>query len=400
MRRWISGALGCALTLMAARAQTRAGSLPQPEPPRQADGLVRPGVEIIPTVRFPARTQARPERKTSFRFTVPANGWMDTGLDVFAGEKATVSATGDVTLGDGRVVGPDGVARGWKDLLRHYPLDSANAGTLVARVTDAAATVPFALGAAGSVAMPTSGRLFLAVNQPTENHGSGQFAVTLHFVPGTPAATAVVDDLRFLLSPDLFGSIPKRVADAAGDPGDTINFALVGSETQIVAAFASAGWVAVDRDVSAAVLHGLLATLNHEAYTAMPMSTLFLFGRGQDLSFARGEALEVAAVRHHLRLWQTTQSVSGRPLWVGSATRDIGFERDVRGKANGTGGVTHRIDPDVDAERTFLLQSFDAAGAFRAAAYVTPVDAFTGEARTASGGTFHTDGRVLVMALP
>jgi hypothetical protein len=172
-----------------------------------------------------------------------------------------------------------------------------------------------------------------------------------------------------------------------------VNYALIGSETQVKAAFAAAGWVAVDKTVGDAVLHGLISTLSHDAYVEMPMSTLTLFGRPQDLSFARGDPLKVAAERHHLRVWKTTQTLNGEPMWVGSATHDIGFERDER-----NGRATHKIDPDIDLERQFLLQSFDAAGVFQSAAYVVPNNALK-EGVTATGGSFHSDGRVLVMQL-
>jgi hypothetical protein len=172
-----------------------------------------------------------------------------------------------------------------------------------------------------------------------------------------------------------------------------VNFALLGSEAQVLAAFKAAGWVAVDKTVEDAVLHGILSTLSHEAYTEMPMSTLYLFGRPQNLSFARGDPLKVAADRHHLRVWKTDQKVGGLPLWVGSCTHDIGFEKDQRND-----GVTHKIDPEIDAERDYLLHSFDAAGDFSSAAYVVPDDPLT-EAKTATGGSFYSDGRILVMEL-
>jgi hypothetical protein len=161
----------------------------------------------------------------------------------------------------------------------------------------------------------------------------------------------------------------------------------------VEAAFKAAGWVQVDKSVEDAVVHGILSTLSHEAYTEMPMSTLYLFGRPQDLSFARGDPLKIAAERHHLRVWQTDTMVDGAPLWVGSATHDIGFETDQR-----NGNVTHRIDPKVDGERGFLLESFDAAGVFSSAAYVTPADPVV-SARTATGGEFSSDGRIAVMRL-
>ena len=103
--------------------------------------------------------------------------------------------------------------------------------------------------------------------------------------------------------------------------------------------------------------------------------------------------MKVAMERHHLRVWKTDRMVGGVPLWVGSATHDVGFETDQR-----NGDVTHKIDPKVDGERDFLLQSFDAAGMFSSAAYVTPEGPLR-EAQTATGGSFSSDGRILVMAL-
>ena len=77
--------------------------------------------------------------------------------------------------------------------------------------------------------------------------------------------------------------------------------------------------------------------------------------------------LEVAAIRHHLRVWKTTETVGGEPFWVGSATHDNGFEKDQR-----NGGITHHIDANVDQERDFLEQSFAGAGVLAGAAYVMP----------------------------
>src|ERR1700755_880630 len=121
----------------------------------------------------------------------------------------------------------------------------------------------------------------------------------------------------------------------------------------------------------------------------MPMSTLYLFERPQDLSYARADPITVAAERHHLRVWKSPETVSGKPLWVGSATHDIGFEKDQR-----TGGVTHKIDPEIDKERDYLLQSFDAAGNYSSAAYVTPTNPLL-TAKTATGGSFQSDGRIV-----
>lgn len=366
----------------------------------------QPQVQAIPSMRDRVVTldpvaKASPPRKKQYDLDVTSQQWLDTGLVVSGGEALAITAAGSLSLPDGRVSTPDGLDRGWKDLLRQFPLNQAKTGALVGRVSDMGASTPFLIGAKSSVVMPTSGHLYLRANVSDDLVGTGSFNVTIkpdvtvrsQDKASTDVSVTPSPALTSLLSPALFTKIPRRVGDENSAPGDMVNFALIGTEAQIKAAFKSAGWVAVDKSTQDAVLHGLLSTLNHEAYVEMPMSTLYLFGRPQDLSFARADPLTVAAERHHLRVWKSPETIAGQPLWVGSATHDIGFERDQR-----NGKATHKIDPEIDAERTFLLNSFDAAGAFSAAAYVTPETPLR-EAKTATGGSFFSDGRIVVMNL-
>ncbi|WP_051978590.1 LssY C-terminal domain-containing protein [Edaphobacter aggregans] len=365
--------------------------------------VVGPRVEAIVSMRDkdPKSAAAVPAHKRSYEFTVKDDDWMDTGVVLGAGEVAKFTATGDVEMADGRTASADGIDRGWKDLLRQFPLNQAKVGALIGRVSDMGASVPFSIGASDEVPMPTTGKLYLRVNTSSDLTFTGSYKVKVKFSPApkvdAKSASAVpAAAISTLIGPDVFTGIPRRVSDsttARANPGDMVNFALVGTKEQVESAFKAAGWVAVDKSVEEAILNGLLKTLNKEAYTEMPMSTLYLFGRPQDMSFARGDPLMVAAERHHLRVWQTDRTIGGRPLWVGSATHDVGFEEDQR-----NGNVTHKIDPEIDKEREYLLQSFDAAGAFSSAAYVTPTNPLL-EARTATGGSFHSDGRIVVMAL-
>jgi hypothetical protein len=363
-----------------------------------AAGKEEPGrVEPITSMRA-GKAGEPPKHKKSYEVSVKDASWVDSGIDVAAGEVLNFEAKGEFTLGGGaKVVGPEGVERGFKDLLRIFPLNSAKTGELIGRVSSVEASYPFEIGAASDVTMPTSGRMFLRVNASDDLEATGEFKVKIKPGKAEEAAvgrgTAVDLDVSRQISPAMFTHIPRRVGDESGNPGDMVNFALVGTKAQVEAAFKAAGWVQVDKTVEDAVVHGILSTLGHEAYTEMPMSTLYLFGRPQDLSFARGDPLKIAAERHHLRVWQAEQTVSGVPMWVGSATHDVGFETDQR-----NGNVTHKIDPKVDGERDFLLQSFDAAGVFSSAAYVTPADPVR-EAHTATGGEFTSDGRIAVMRL-
>ena len=357
----------------------------------QAPAATHPPVEVIKATA-PDASELK-ARKGSYSFTVQSGDWTDTGVVVTPADHLNFTATGTLTLADGRPAPPDGVTRGWRDMIRIFPLNSANSGALIGRIGNQDAAVPFLIGASKDMDISATGHLYLRLNLSSDLSGTGSIAVKMKLTNQPTQKTVSAPDLAKLLSPQLFANIPRRVGDLQGNPGDMVNYALIGTEDQVTKAFAAAGWVQVDKTTQDAVVHGLVSTLSHSAYTEMPMSTLYLFGRSQDLSFARATPLEVAAIRHHLRVWKTTETVGGEPFWVGSATHDNGFEKDQR-----NGGITHHIDANVDQERDFLEQSFAGAGVLAGAAYVMPSNPLT-TAKTATGGSFESDGRVVVMDL-
>jgi hypothetical protein len=350
-----------------------------------------PPVEVIKSTTIDASVLKA--RKGSYSFKIDSGDWYDTGVEVAPGDHLNFTATGNLALADGRSAPPDGLTRGWKDLIRQYPLNSANSGALIGRIGNEAAAVPFLIGASKDMDVSATGHLYLRLNLTSDLSGTGDMDVKMKLSAQTAQKNISAPDLAHLLSPQLFADVPRRVGDLQGNPGDMVNYALIGTQDQVTKAFAAAGWVQVDKTTQDAVLHGLVSTLSHSAYTEMPMSTLYLFGRSQDLSYARADPLAVAAIRHHLRVWKTTEMVGGQPLWVGSATHDNGFEKDQR-----NGGITHHIDANVDQERDFLEQSFSGAGVIAGAAYVLPSNPLT-TAKTATGGSFQSDGRIVVMDL-
>ena len=356
-----------------------------------AAGTTHPPVEVIKSTTIDASVLKA--RKGSYSFKIDSGDWNDTGVQVAPGDHLNFTATGNLALADGRSAPPDGLTRGWKDLIRQYPLNSANSGALIGRIGNEAAAVPFLIGTSKDMDVSATGHLYLRLNLTSDLSGTGNLDVKMKLSAQTAQKNISAPDLAHLLSPQLFADVPRRVGDLQGNPGDMVNYALIGTEDQVTKAFAAAGWVQVDKTTQDAVLHGLVSTLSHAAYTEMPMSTLYLFGRSQDLSYARADPLAVAAIRHHLRVWKTTEMVGGQPLWVGSATHDNGFEKDQR-----NGGITHHIDANVDQERDFLEQSFSGAGVIAGAAYVLPSNPLT-TAKTATGGSFESDGRIVVMDL-
>ena len=327
----------------------------------------------------------------------PSQVWTDTAVDLRRGDSMVLTATGTLTVTSGRDKGTieaAGKARGFRDMLKTYPVNTAGLGMLIGRIGSSDAAEPFAVGARKEMQVLRAGRLFLGLNMTGNEPLEGGFHVTVEFTTRGPENAAPPKDLKLPeVTQEMIDRIPRRVVDAQGNPGDNTNFVVVGSEKQALAAFEAAGWVKVDRSNEDAVLAGLTAVFNKQAYLTLPMSILTLFGRPQDYGLAHAEPLAVVAQRHHLRLWKAPFQADGQEVWVGAATHDIGFDRDQRNN-----GVTHKIDPAVDDEREFVSRSLDETGLVAKLSYMTPSQP-SKEARTATGATFHSDGRVLVIHL-
>jgi hypothetical protein len=325
------------------------------------------------------------------------DSWVDTGIDVQPGEHVLITATGTLRYADAKDGnGPDGLARGFRDLLRVLPFNDAGRGALIGRIGDKDTAPPFLVGARRDVVAPIAGRLALAINQASDDAGSGTYVVEIGvYAPEVGAARVVAKQVSSIpgINSALFAKIPRRVGDKQGNPGDMVNFLVLGSEDAMQKVFTSAGWVKVDADVRDTILHGLLESISKESYLTMPMSQLYLFGRPQDYGWAHAEPITVVKTRNHLRIWKAPFEVNGKTLWVGAATHDIGFERDERNN-----GVTHKIDPDIDLERDYVEKTLTSTGLVAEVSHFLP-DKPLKEARTATGGSFHSNGQVLVLKL-
>jgi hypothetical protein len=183
---------------------------------------------------------------------------------------------------------------------------------------------------------------------------------------------------------------PQRAQNKENKPGDPINLVLVGTQQEIEQAFRQAGWTEPKRKNQESILRTVGAVMSDEGYGSAPVSDLYLFGRREDLAFQK--TLNTFNKRHHLRLWQTTtHAPDGRPVWLAAATHDIGL--DIH-----PGVVSHSTDPDLDDERAQVGADLVEGGAVQATEFVMPPNPLS-KGMTATGGAWHTDGRLLAIAL-
>ena len=162
--------------------------------------------------------------------------------------------------------------------------------------------------------------------------------------------------------------VPSYTVTGDGLPGDPVNFVLIGTLAQLRAAYAAAGWSEADRLGLASSWRMARTFVLNKPYPAAPFSTLYLFGRGQDIGFQK--AIDNSPrKRHHIRFWALTleraqETVdtasfwlntdrppdSERVLWVGAGTKDTGLSL-----AKLTFQITHATDSDTNVERVFMV---------------------------------------------
>lgn len=186
-------------------------------------------------------------------------------------------------------------------------------------------------------------------------------------------------------------ALPEFTATRNSIPGDPLNIALVGTEEAVTRALLAADWHPADALTLKSSLKIAGDTILRRPYTDAPVSSLYVWGRKQDLAFEQPVGHDPRQ-RHHVRFWQSRErDESGRPLWIGAAT----FDRKV-GFSHTTGQITHHISPDVDAERDKLLQDLQHANSVATVQWIPTFHArrsgFNG-----GGDPWKTDGRLVVI---
>ncbi|HEX6108962.1 MAG TPA: LssY C-terminal domain-containing protein, partial [Ktedonobacteraceae bacterium] len=98
--------------------------------------------------------------------------------------------------------------------------------------------------------------------------------------------------------------------------------------------------------------------------------------------------------RDHIRLWNTSRSGSdGRPIWIGSTTKDIKVELS---RTNHL--PTHCIAPDLDDERDLVVSELAQTG-FVIGDTTCPGFGKKTEGFNGGGDPYFTDGQLAVLTL-
>ncbi len=211
------------------------------------------------------------------------------------------------------------------------------------------------------------------------------------------AAEPTVEEDRALAA--LLAGAPRTTCTRNGIPGDPLNIALVGTREELCSAFAAIGWYPADPITARSSVGIAVSVTLNVPYPTAPLSSLYLFGRPQDLAFQLPVGSS-ARTRHHARFWCAgpvqpgceggpTPCPSGRLLWLGADTFNLRV-----GLSPNSRLPTHRIDPDIDRERDFLMGSLMRCGLLVRSFHVPHLGCTVG--RNGEGDWYFTDSNMAV----
>jgi undecaprenyl-diphosphatase len=219
----------------------------------------------------------------------------------------------------------------------------------------------------------------------------GIMASTLPSQPQPQPITPVI------IAPDAVPStleqrLPHFTEGLTGVYQEPVSLVFVGTESQLNTAFQAAGWTRAEPFSFRAITVGINAALTRQSAPAGPVTPSFLAEQPNALAFSLPVGTTFAE-RHHIRIWSTTaQTSAGQLLWLATASFDRGFEL-----APSTGLPTHQIDPDIDAERAFVVTSLEGSGLVQNTQTLQLVPPRSGV--NFDGDPFHTDGQAVILYL-
>lgn len=189
--------------------------------------------------------------------------------------------------------------------------------------------------------------------------------------------------------------LPRATTDHTGKKeGDPLNIVVIGTEEDLDA-FVDCEWTLTERITSATVWRTIRSSLFGSPYRYSPMSHLYYAGRPQDISMQKVRSS--VNLRNHLRLWVTPLRYHGKPVWIGQISRDIG----VRWTLKTRNLTTHKVNPNVDETRGYLLQDLVLGQTCRWWGFVKGVEPATMDQprHNLTGDPYFTDGLRAVIEL-
>jgi hypothetical protein len=165
----------------------------------------------------------------------------------------------------------------------------------------------------------------------------------------------------------------------------------VGSSDQVDEAFRASGWVGGDATSTKSVFRQMGAFLTYSNYATAPVSQQYLDGRKQDWTLQK--SFNAYGKREHLRIWEQTETVQGKNVWLGAYIRETGAALSVRNQK-----FIHHIDRNLDEGVNMLVRDLSLSGCVKAV-HLLPRTELPQLMINATGDEMKTDGMLTVVEL-
>ena len=189
----------------------------------------------------------------------------------------------------------------------------------------------------------------------------------------------------------LLNNMSSRTTTSKGKDADVVNLLFVGSREQIDSAFRSAGWMNSDHNSARSVLRNFRAFLTLSNYPTAPVSTQFLDGQRQDVTWQK--SFDSYGKRDHVRLWEQPGTVVGQEAWLSAYTRETSAALSVTNHK-----FIHHVERNLDEGVNMLVRDLTLSGCVKSVRLL-PRPELRETVFNATGDEMRTDGTLTVVQL-
>lgn len=209
--------------------------------------------------------------------------------------------------------------------------------------------------------------------------------------PELPAVSFQMDELERGDVEMLLQRNTSRTFTSKGKDADLVNVLFLGSREQLNGAFRASGWVNSDRVSTRSVLREFRAFLTLTNYPTAPMTTQYLQGQRQDVTWQK--SFDSYSRRDHLRLWEEPRNVLGQEAWLGAYSRETGAVLSITQHK-----FVHHLDPNLDDGVNMLVRDLTLAGCVKSV-QLMPRPELQDTFINATHDAMRTDGALTVVQL-
>lgn len=218
---------------------------------------------------------------------------------------------------------------------------------------------------------------------------SSYLAIGFNYSPKKVAAEAK----SYVTATDVFSIFgdekSKFTESILGINQEPVSFIIsAADDNELISLFEKGGWYLADEISGLSLLKSAKAIFMNVPYPQAPMTPDFWIASINNFGFEKPTEINSVKNRHHSRFWKTDfVTQEGKHIYIGTTSLDESLKW----------GITHKINPDIDTERSILLNdilSTDMVKKYEIRQFVNPE-----LGKNFLGDMFFTDGKAAVISL-